>query len=90
MALVTLAVIATLTIVASVYAGRKYRTEIKPYWDPAVGLFTILRFVAVLLVAYGLWISGRIVLQFLAVLVIALVGLYVAIEKPHEDFGDND
>lgn len=83
MALLTVLVVFTLVIVAAIYIGREYRSEIKPYWDPAVNLFTILRFVAVLVVAYGLWISGRIVLQVIGILIIALVGLYIAIERPN-------
>lgn len=82
MTMVTLAVILGLTFVVALYAGRQYREEIKPYWDPAVDVFTVLRFVGVALIAYGLWVSGRVVLQLIAVVIVALGGLYVAIERP--------
>jgi|GEM_PF-6640455 len=79
----TLLVIFGLVFGLAVYAGKQYRDEIKPYWDPAVSLFAVLRFIGVALIAYGLWVSGRIVLQSIAVLIVLLIGLYVAIERPH-------
>lgn len=84
--LVTLTVIFVLASVTAFVVARQYRATITPFWRPGLTIWRSLRLLAFLLIAYGLFVSGSTALQTTAVLMFAFFGIYLAIERPYENY----
>lgn len=80
--------VAALFLVAGFFLAREYRSQIAPVWNPSLRAFRVLRLVASVFLAWGLLVSGRTVLQAIALLVMVFAGLYLALESPHSWFTD--
>ena len=77
-----------IVLVAAMLVASEYRGRIAWWFKPTMRVWRVIRLLAVLLIAYGALISGRTILQAIALLGFAFVGVYIAVEQPHESVND--
>ena len=71
-----------LVAVVGYYVASQRRESISPVFRPALRGWRVLRLLALVLIAWGLFISGRAALQLIAVAIALFAGVYIAVEQP--------
>jgi hypothetical protein len=62
------------------------RQSVLKVWRPTLALFRAFRLFTLLAIAFALWVSGRPVLQAVAVVGVVFVAIYVWLEQPQSAF----
>jgi Flp pilus assembly pilin Flp len=85
-----IAVLVAVVFVGAIAVARRYRNDIRSVWKPGLALWRIGRLVAVGLIAYGLFVSGRAFMQVIGLIVVAFFGFYLVLEEPLEHITDSN
>lgn len=87
--MIQLLVLGSLVAVGAIIVLRSIgRQRVLRVWNPTLLAWRTLRLVTLVFIFAALWLSGRLVLQAIAVAGVAFVGVYLWIEKPHEPLID--